>query len=143
MDKQRFYVDTEGDDLEAYRKAMQFGCKLADIYTEIKRVILLVNHVQDTGRFDRLYGPDVVKRLFDGVSFKGCKPLVKIETLQSYEDNDRHSDLVISCGLDSDEISKIDDFNSVKVVVSIPWLRRSLESWVKRWNPKEIRVDNG
>jgi len=141
MDKQRFYVDTKGDDDEAYKQAMQFGCKFADSYPEIKRVVLLINHSQDTGRFERLYGTNIVNGLVTGANFKGCKPLFKFETLKTYVDNHENSDLVITCGLDSDEVSMIDDFHSVKVIVAIPWLPNRMEKWVKTWNPKQIRVN--
>jgi len=138
MDKQRFYVDTKGDDDEAYRQAIQFGCKFADSYPEIKRVVLLINNLQDTGWFESWYGPNVVSGLLTGTTFKGCKPLFKFETLKTYEDNHDHSDLVITCGLDSDEVSMIDGFHSVKVIVAIPWLATRMEKWVKIWNPKQI-----
>ena len=141
MDKQRFYVDTKGDDAEAYRQAIQFGCKLADSYPEVKRVVLLINHPQDTGWFERLYGPNVVKSLATGATFKGCKPLFKFETLKTYMDSHDHSDLVITCGLDSDDVSMIDNFHSAKFIVAIPFLPNRMEKWVKTWNPKQIRVN--
>ena len=142
MDKERFYVDTEGDNQEAYRKALQFGCKLAGIHSDIKRVILLVNNPQDTSWFDKLYGPDVVKKLFEGVSFKGCKPLVKIETLATYKDDLNRSDIVITCGLDSDEVSTIDSYIAVKVIVAIPFIKHRMDKWLKTWSPKQVRLDS-
>lgn len=139
MSKQRFYIDTEGNDDEAYREAMQFACKLADEDNEITRVVILVHTKQNTGWFERLYGRDVEKKLFTGTKFKDCKPLFKFETKKTYNDNYTPSEIVITCGLDAEDVLKIDDFYSVKAIIAVPWLRDRLQKWVQTWNPTELR----
>jgi len=139
MSKQRFYIDTEGSDDEAYREAMQFACKLADEDNEITRVVILVHSKQTTGRFERLYGRDVEKKLFNGTKFNDCKPLFKFETKKTYNDNYLPSEIVITCGLDAEDVLKIDDFYSVKAIIAVPWLPDSLQKWVQTWNPTELR----
>lgn len=139
MSKQRFYIDTEGNDDEAYREAMQFACILADQDNEITRVVILVHTKNNTGWFERLYGREIEKKLFTGTKFKDCKPLFKFETKKTYNDSYTPSELVITCGLDAEDVLKIDDFYSVKAIIAIPWLRDRLQKWVQTWNPMELR----
>lgn len=139
MDKQRFYIDTHGNDDEAYKEAMQFACKFANSDNEVKRVILLIHSKQNTGWFERLFGGAVVKQLFNGTKFKDCNPIFKFETLRTYKDGYGQSDIVITCGLDAEDVLKIDDFYSIKAIIAVPWLRDKIEKWVKTWAPKELR----
>jgi hypothetical protein len=139
MGKQRFYIDTKGNDDEAYREAMKFACKHADTDTEIKKVILLASSKKNTGWLDRLYGDKVVKQMFSGTTFKNCTPVFKIETTQTYNDSYTPSEIVITLGLDADDLFKIDDYNSVKAIIAIPWVKQQTEKWVQTWNPKELR----
>ncbi len=139
MTKQRFYIDTQGNDDEAYREAMQYSCQLADNDSEIKRVIILVHTKQNTGWFERLYGREIEKQLFKGTTFKDCKPVFKFETKKTYNDSHTPSEIVITCGLDAEDVLKIDDFYSVKAIIAIPWLRDKLQKWVQTWNPTELR----
>jgi len=143
MDKQRFYIDTQGNDDDAYREAMQHACKLADNDKETKRVILLLLSKKNTGWFERLYNDDVVKQLFKGYQFKNCRPTFKFETKKTYYDSRQPSDIVITCSLDAEDIFKIDDYYSVKAIIAIPWLRDSIQKWVQTWNPIELRSNQG
>lgn len=139
MSKERFYIDTEGNDDEAYREAMLFACKKAAEDDEIKRVVILVHTKQNTGWFERIFGREIEKQLFKGTTFKDCKPIFKFETKKTYNDNFKPSEIVITCGLDAEDVLKIDDFYSVKVIIAIPWLRDRLQKWVQTWNPTELR----
>jgi hypothetical protein len=139
MDIQRFYIDTHGNDDEAYREAMQFACQLANKSKDIKRIVLLIHSKQNTGWFERLFGSTVVKQLFAGTKFKDCNAIVKFETVRTYKDGYGQSDIVITCGLDSEDVLKIDDMYSVKAIIAVPWLKDKIEKWVKTWSPKELR----
>ncbi|MBN2396516.1 MAG: hypothetical protein JXC36_08690 [Candidatus Atribacteria bacterium] len=139
MTKRRFYIDTTGNDDEAYRFAMEFACKLAEEDPEIERVIILIHTKHNTGWFERLFGSETVKKLFAGIHFKNCKPIFRFETKKTYNDYYDPSEVVITCGLDSDDIFKIDDFTSVKAIIAIPWLKERTLKWVQTWNPIEIR----
>ena len=136
----KFYIDTEANDDEAYQRAMQFACKLAKSDTEVKRVILYINTKQNVGWFERLYGIEVVKKLFSGLKFKDCPVPFKFETKLTYQklQYGNASDIVICCGIDSDDILKIEDYRSVKYVIAIPWLRKLTDKWIRTWNPIEI-----
>jgi hypothetical protein len=139
MTKKRYFLDTTGNDDESYRYAMEFACKIADEDPEITRIVLLIHTKRNTGWFERLFGSKTVKDLFSGVSFKNCRPPFKFETKQTYDDYHKQSDIVITCGLDSDDVFKIDDFHCVKAIIAIPWLKEHLQKWIQTWNPTEIR----
>jgi len=139
MSTQRFYIDTQGNDDNAYKEAIQFSCKLANKDPEIKRVVILIHTKQNTGWFERLYGGDTVKQLFKGITFNDCIPVYKFETKKTYNDSYTPSEVVITCGLDSEEVFPFDDFYSVKAIIAIPWLRDGLQKWVQTWNPIELR----
>ena len=124
---------------QLYREAMQFACRLADEDTEIKKVILLAASKKNTDWLDRLYGAKVVKQLFAGTVFENCKPIFKIETTQTYRDNSSPSEIVITLGLDADDLLKIDDYYSVKAIIAIPWLKKNTGKWLQTWSPKELR----
>lgn len=139
MDKQRFYINTEGNDDEAYREAIQFACKLADNDSKITRIVLLVATKRNTGWFERLFGDNIVKQLFNGAKFKNCRPIIKLESLQTFRAGSVAADIIITCGLDDKEVLKLDDCYSAKVIIAIPWLRQNLEKWIQTWSPIEIR----
>ncbi len=139
MKKQRFYVDTEGNDDEAYREAIQFACRLADDDPKITRIILLIATKRNTGWFERLFGEGAVKQLFNGAKFKNCRPIIKIESLQTFRADAVSSEIIITCGLDDKDVLKIDDCYSAKAIIAIPWLRQFLQKWIQTWNPADIR----
>lgn len=139
MNKQRFFIDTEGNDDDAYREAIEFACKLAESDPQISRIVLLVHTKRTTGWFERLYGEGGVKQLFSGTKFKGCRPIVKLETIQTFKDGIAPANIVIACGLDDKDVLKIDDTFSVKVIIAIPWVRELLKKWIQTWEPTNIR----
>lgn len=139
MSKQRFYIDTLGNDDQAYKEAMSFACNLADKDSQIKRVILLISTKQHTGWFERLFKQEIVNQLFKGKQFNNCKPIFKFETKKNYKNTSPSSEIVITCGLNEEDIFPIDDFSSVKAIIVIPWLREKIQKWVQTWNPIELR----
>lgn len=136
----RYYIDTHGNDDEAYREAIQFAIALANDNTTIKKVILLVGTKTQTTCFDRLFGREIEKKLFTGVKFQGSDVLFKFETKITFKDNDADgSVIVISCGLNADDLYKIDDYYSISSIIAIPWLQEKFLPWIKTWNPQELR----
>gem|GEM_PF-650004 len=136
----KFYIDTEANDDKAYRLAMQFACELAKKDSNMKKIVLYIHTKQNTGWFDRLFGHEDVKRLFNGLKFNDCPVPFKLETKLTYKSAmyGNASDIVICCGMDADDILKIDDYHSVKYIIAIPWLRRLTDKWIKTWNAFEI-----
>ncbi len=140
MEKKRFYIKTYGNDDEAYREAVKFACQLAEDDSDISRVVFLANTKSNTGWLERLYGQKTVNKLFSGMEFKDCKPTFIIKTRKTYSDPHSSKDIVITMGLDSEDVMKVDDFYGVKAIIAIPWLLEQLEDWVQTWAPTDIRT---
>lgn len=141
----KFYIDAEANNDEAYQTAMKFACELAKKDDNIKRIVLYIITKQNTGWFDRLYGNDTVKKMFNGNMFKGCPVPFKFETKLTYKKSqyNNSSDIVISCGMDADNVFELDDFSSVKYIIAVPWQRKLTEQWIKTWNAIEITGKKG
>jgi len=138
---ERYYINTMGNDDDAYREAMQFACELVNNGMEVGTVILLARTKRTVGWLKRLYGDDVVKKLFTGVKFENCLPTFLIQTVRSYTNFTATSDIVIAMGLDDGDLMKLDDYDEVKAIISIPWLRENVQRWVSTWSPTEIRTN--
>ncbi|UZJ64360.1 hypothetical protein OKW96_18585 [Sphingobacterium sp. KU25419] len=103
-------------------------------------MILLVHTKSNTDWFARLFDDNSVKQLFKGMQFQGCRPIFKLETLKTFKSSgSTPSEIVIACGLCSEDILEIEDFHSVKAIIAIPWLADELDKWLKTWNPTELR----
>ncbi len=140
MNKKRFFINTSGNDDEAYREAIIFACQLAEKDPDIKRVVLLALSNSNIGWLERLYGSETVKKLYTGIQFNGCNPIFIIKTKKTYSDPHPPQDIVITMGLDAEDVMKIDDFNGVKAIIAIPWLPELLQVWVQTWSPTDIRT---
>lgn len=136
----RFYFDTEGNDDEAYKNAISFACDISKKDQKVGRLIFLVINKQTVGWLERIFGIRTIKNLFDGVKFNGYSFLCKIETLATYKTAQykNYCDIVICCGLDSNDIFKIDDYSSIKYIIAIPWLKKNTEGWIKTWGAEDI-----
>jgi hypothetical protein len=141
MSKLRFYIDTEGNDEEAYKEAIKYACQLSKDNNEIKRIIFYTHTKQTTGWFDRIFGRENVKKLFNGVQIENCKPPLKIETKIQYKDYAFSSDIVIVCAMKNEDLFRIDDYNSVKAIIAIPWLGQEIEKWLLKWRPIELKTN--
>lgn len=138
--ERKYYIDTEKNDDEAYRFAINFACNIVKEDNKVKQIVLYVQSKKTTGWFDRLFGSETVKALFTGVRIMDCPVKLKIETKQTYKKEmyGEPTDLVICCGMDSKDIFKLDDYSSIKYIIAIPWLKKLTEKWVTTWNAKEI-----
>lgn len=139
MNKKRYYIDTFSTDDKAYEEAIKFADKLAVKNNEIKKVILLISTKQANKWFERIYNKAIVKKLFVGTRLNNFLPIFKFETKRNINDNVSQSVIVITCGLDSEDILKIDNFSSIKAIIAIPWTIEGIQQWLKAWNPLELR----
>ncbi|MFI8605161.1 hypothetical protein ACIGCP_11905 [Cellulophaga baltica] len=140
MSKERYYINTQGNDDEAYREAMHFALELTKKGMDAKTVILLARTKQNVGWLERLFDRQTVKKLFRGLRFENSEPLFLIKTVKTYTEYSASNDIVIGMGLDSDDLMKLDDYYDVKAIISIPWLNESIQSWVKTWSPTDLRT---
>lgn len=135
-----YFFDTEGNDDESYERALNFAEKLVKANNELKRIIYLVPSKNSTGWLDRLFGEQAVKKMFNGVKLSGTA--VKIETIRTYTNSyNDPSDIVICCGLNSEEIFKVQDYRHVYAIIAIPWQKENTESWIKTAKAVKINED--
>jgi hypothetical protein len=140
MHKTKIYIDTEGNDDQAYVEAMVKASEIATSDNTIQRVVLLVNTKKNTGWFERTLGIQQVRRLFTAAQYiDGLKPLFKLETKITYKDLHSNSDIVLTCGWDAQEVAHIDDYTSAKYIIAIPWSKGALSNWTKTWGATELR----
>lgn len=140
MNVQYYYVDSEGNDDSAYKEAMKFACELADKEANIKKIILLAITKKNVGWLERAFDSKIVKKLFQGLKFDGCKPTYKIETVKTYNEHFRPEDIVITMGLDDKNVLPLSDMLSVFAIIAIPWQKAGLRQYFETWNPIDIRT---
>jgi hypothetical protein len=141
MEKQRFYINTEGnDDISARAKAIEHAIKLAQTDLEIDQIILLIHSKSNDGWFRKIFDDNIVKKLFKGMKFSDCRVPMKIETVKTFRESHSNnpSEIVVVFGMDSEQLNEIDDFYSVKAIILVPWLKENVKKWVQTWNPEEI-----
>jgi len=137
MSNKFYYFDTFGNDDEAYEKALSFAVKTIKGNPNLNRITFLVPSKTNTGWLDRIYGEKTVKKLFKGLNSNGIN--VKIETVKTYKNNhSTSSEIVICCGLNSEEIFKAQDYRQVDTIIAIPWLKENTQSWINTSNALEI-----
>ena len=135
----KFYYDTEGNDDAAYSFAMQYASKIANNDLDIERIVLLSHTNHNTGWFDRLFGREIVKQLLRGIKFEDCRVIYQFVSKARYKNQSfKNQDIVICCALDSKDILKLDEMESTRYIIAIPWLKADILKWVKTWNAIEI-----
>lgn len=140
MSRKYFYFDTELNDDAAYDRAVNFAVKLIRENKGLNKIIFLVPNKNSTGWLDRLYGSQNVKKMFSGATLSGIN--VKIETIRTYTNSyNDPTDVVICCGLNSEEVFKIQDYRHVDTIIAIPWLKQNTESWIKTAKAKKVAED--
>ena len=140
MTDKYYYFDTQGNDDAAYDRALNFAANLVKESKELNKIIFLVASRDATGWLERLFDSQTVKKMFTGATFSGIN--VKIETIRTYKNTySNPSDIIICCGLNSEEIFKIQDYRQVDVIIAIPWLKENTESWINTANAKKINED--
>ncbi|MDH6252455.1 hypothetical protein M2347_002182 [Chryseobacterium sp. H1D6B] len=140
MTDKYYYFDTQGNDDAAYYRALNFAANLVKESNELNKIIFLVASKDATGWLERLFDSQTVKKMFTGATFSGIN--VKIETIRTYKNSySNPSDIIICCGLNSEEIFKVQDYRQVDSIVAIPWIKENTESWIKTAKAKKINED--
>lgn len=139
--KNKFYIDTEGNDDDSYRLALKFAITLFQKDNQVNKIIFLVGSKNSTGWLDRLYGSEAVKKIFNGINQNGVH--IKIETVRTLNNSfSTGTDIIIACGLNSDEIFKIEDYRNIKYIIAIPWLKELTQSWINTNQPLLLEINN-
>ncbi|QXP58274.1 hypothetical protein [Olleya sp. HaHaR_3_96] len=138
---ERYYIKTEGNDDEAYKEAMQFACELVKKGMNADTVILLASTKKSVGWLDRIFDAQTVKKMFNGTKFNDCIPTFLIKTVKTYSSFSASNDIVITMGLNAEDIMKIDNYQDIKAIIAIPWLLENTNNWIKTWSPTELRTN--
>lgn len=135
MMNRKYYYDTEANDDKSIRiKAITFANSIAEKDDSITRIVLYVATKKSIGWFEGIFSPAQIKQLFLGSRIKGIILPVKIETTITYRDSYSASDIVIAYGIRTKELRLLDDIQSAKYIISIPWIKADTEEWINSRN---------
>ena len=137
MKKHRYYCDNEGINPTNENISIKWGIQLAKEISDIEEICLLIHTKRNTGYFERVFSPSQLKLLWNGLKLAPEIPPLRIKTLKSLNDF-RQTKIVITFGLDSNEIFQVDDNYSVLGIIAHPWLKDSVLHWARTWGSKEI-----
>ncbi|SHJ10118.1 hypothetical protein SAMN02745146_2286 [Hymenobacter daecheongensis DSM 21074] len=141
MSKLRLYLNATGNDADAYKRAVAAALIIAKDNSDIKKIVLLTPKKEIYDLLVGVFTPNQIKSATKGgFKFNPSEPLIKTEALTTYRGgNNLSSEVVITCGLDSDEIFLVEGYSSVVAIVAVSWVPHQLEKWVKTWDPRELR----
>jgi len=140
MNKIRFYNDNTGPVAEEEIKIFQKALDVFDELTEVNEITVLIHTKNNTGYLERIFEGKNINPLFKGVAVGGKYP-VKIETTRTIDDSYKKSRVLMCFGLKSDEISKYEDFRSVKAILAHQWVSPDVLDWAK--SRRAINIDTG
>lgn len=140
----KYYVEIEHDgfDKKTYAQAIVFANKLAKQDSSVKRIVCFIHTKSNIGYFEPFFDPSTIDRLLKGnVRVEGFEVPLTIETKITYDKckySSENRDVVIAFGMDLKDLEVLDDYDCVKYIIAIPWIRSKTIPWVERWNAVEI-----
>ncbi len=139
--KNRYHIQTSGNDDEAYREAIQFACKYVNDNPDSEyEIVLLISQKGSTGWLDRLYGTDIVKHMHQGYKFNNCGASIKLITQRNFKKHYSNNKLIVFIlGASMDKIRLVEDNYNAEVIIAVPWMKDSIDDWINAHNPTELR----
>jgi hypothetical protein len=137
MEKQRYFIDTHGPDMQACKDGIAKGIELALSDSELDRVILLIPSKSNTQMLEDLFSKEAVKVMFRGTGIDGHSETIKIESVRTFNKY-RPSVVVVALHIRNEDLNKVDDSYSAKVIIAIPWVKGELDDWIRTWTPVEL-----
>lgn len=134
----RFYVDIEGNDDIAVAEVIQKAIQLEHAVVA-QRIVFLAHTLQNDGWLERQYGSEGVKKLKKGAKLNGSDCNAVFMSIKTYSGS--KNDVVVTLGLDSDDILKIEDEHGINAIVALPWLRGGVDKWAKMSGAIELRTN--
>lgn len=133
MEKIRYYNNNTGPIKEAEVLAFKKALQLCKEMENISEVVLLVHTKNNTGYLERIFGTRNLNLYFKGIRLDPTYPVFKIETVRTFSDSWKRSIILVCFGLRSDELSKYEDFESVKAIIAHQWKDPDVQNWAKSW----------
>lgn len=134
----RFYIDIEGNDDSAVSEVIQKAIQLEHAVVA-KRIVFIAHTLQNDGWLERQFERDGVNKLKKGARLNGSDCNSVFMSLKNYSPSD--NEIVITLGLDSDDILKIEDNYGIQALIAIPWLRGGVDKWAKMSGAIELRTN--
>ena len=131
MEKIRYYNDNTGPIKEAEVLAFKKSLQLCNELENIDEVVLLIHTKNNTGYLERIFETRNLNAYFKGVKLDPKFPIFKIETVKTFSDTWKKNIILICFGLRSEEISKYEDFESVKAIIAHQWKNPDVQNWAK------------
>lgn len=137
-DRNRFYISAHGVDDNALTRIIQKAIDLENQLNNVSRIVFVANGLQNDGWLERQFGSEGVKQLRKGARLPGSNVTAKFESLKTYSTVD--NEILITMGLESEEILLLDDNYDINAMIALPWLQNSVDKWAKIVNA--INIDN-
>jgi len=141
MEKIRYYNDNTGPIKEAEVLAFKKALQLCHELENINEVALLIHTKNTTGYLERIFGTRNLNSYFKGVTPDPKYPSFKIETVRTFSDSWQRNVILVCFGLRSEELSKYDDFESVKAIIAHQWKSPDVQNWAKSWEAINLDSD--
>ncbi|AWI26872.1 hypothetical protein [Flavobacterium pallidum] len=142
MEKIRYYNNNTGPIKEAEVLAFKKAIQLCDELENINEVVLLIHTKNNTGYLERIFETRNLNPYFKGIKLNPNYPIFKIETVKTFSDQWQKSIILISFGLRSEEISKYEEFESVKAIIAHQWIEPDVQNWAKTWGAINIETNS-
>ncbi|EGR2303325.1 hypothetical protein D0814_24540 [Vibrio parahaemolyticus] len=134
---ERFYVPSEGPDVEALNIALYSASILANKFeSELILVVPALKHATSTV-LNQCIKETALKKLSKGEVLRYQDApirMVSMKTLNPYRDNG----VLLALWAGEHMLSKIDESPSAKGVVALRWSGNDVESWAKKHGAKEL-----
>jgi hypothetical protein len=136
---QKYFVDAEVNDDEAYKQAISFATNLTNKNIKLKTILLVGHTKENTGWLERIYGENKVKALHKGLRLNN-NTNIKIESHNVLKKRMSYQNTIfITMALDDKQVFDIDERSFDGVIIAIPWLKKNLKTWLTANNPIDIR----
>lgn len=142
MEKPRYYTDNIGPIAENEMTALKKAIELSQEIENIGQITILIHTKRNTGYIERTIGSKYLKSLFNGtVTAYNNGPKLKIETLRTFDKVygwQKKRSILLAFGLDSKDLFKYDDDETIKGMVAHQWMENGVADWAKTWGAIEL-----
>ena len=141
MSQTKFYVNIpqDGYNLDAYKDAIRFAMTLAEECNDYNRIVLYIATKDNVSFFDELFDKESIESLRkEMINCEGILYCIRTKQTYSSDHSVQFNDILVSFGMDAEDLFELDDVIGVKCIIAIPWLKDKIHPWVQRWDATEI-----
>ena len=135
----RFYANAQGPDSNAILACLRKANEIIKTDSEVSCIVLYSYTKHNFSTVAQIFGVDNVKRMFSlPLRFDSIAKPVRCLTERTYKDWLQQTSIVICCHMKTEDIQKVDDFQSAKYIMAVSWVKDELVGWANRWNAECI-----